>query len=154
MKLNCTDVGDDGFAVYVMDPEQTDNVRDVVTQACDAHGVSILDLREDHPRWQEKGSKSFKLRVVFENSQDEDTVDAITTELGQGKYTPGTRAVDGPTTYMVTVTYRGRMHVDPLRVFTDETAARKYASDPSLRGLGQPVMYATTPGNPPKRMEV
>lgn len=50
--------------------------------------------------------------------------------------------------YLVTVTWRGRMHVDPLRVFAREGDARAYAD--SLGGSYAPVIYECWGDRPPR----
>lgn len=68
----------------------------------------------------------------------------------------GTMVATAPTepttrTFMVTVNYRGSMHVAPLRTFVVEDEARKYAK--TLTG-GTPVLYETFTSKPPKKLKV
>lgn len=53
--------------------------------------------------------------------------------------------------YMVTAVWRGRMHIDPIRVFTGENAeaeAKAYA----FTLVDQPVIYLVTDHSPPKKI--
>lgn len=53
--------------------------------------------------------------------------------------------------YMVTAVWRGRMHVDPIRVFTGENAeaeAKAYA----WTLVDQPTIYLVTDHSPPKKV--
>lgn len=55
--------------------------------------------------------------------------------------------------YLVTVTWRGRMHVDPLRVFAREGDARAYAAS-LANGPDIPVLYECRGDRPPRRIKL
>lgn len=54
-------------------------------------------------------------------------------------------------TYMVTSNWRGAMHVDPMRIFTDKQKAINYAK--TLMG-GTPKMYLLSENNPPVLIKI
>ena len=57
--------------------------------------------------------------------------------------------------YLVTVTWRGRMHVDPLRVFAREGDARAYARWlEDANGPDAPVLYECRGDRPPRRLKL
>lgn len=144
MGYHIGNVGDDGFTVYVPEgPKHFGDAIEAVEEVCKRHGVNC-DLDQT-----ECNNDDNTLRVLFLESQDEDTVEAIQNDLRQGKYRPATPPA--PRTFMVTVNWRGSMHVSPLRTFTDEGVARAYAK--TCEG-GTTVMYETFPDREPKKLKL
>lgn len=56
--------------------------------------------------------------------------------------------------YMATVVWRGRMHVDPLRVFVGPTAQTDAAAYAATLDGGTPVVYRVDSKGPPKKLSL
>lgn len=144
MTLIPINIGDDGFTVRC-EQTQWNAVAELCKLACSKHGVAIQEPEYGGDR------EGTYVQINFVESQDEVYVEAIEAELRSG--TMEATAPTEPTTrtFMVTVNWRGAMHVDPLRTFVVEDEARKYAK--TLTG-GTPVLYETFTSKPPKKLKV
>lgn len=144
MQLHITNVGDDGFTVRCTIPQQN-AVAELCKLACAKHGVAIhepeLGGDRDGPY----------VQIKFVESQDEDPVEAIEADLRSGTMVATAPTEPTTRTFMVTVNYRGSMHVAPLRTFVVEGEARAYAK--TCEG-GTPVLYETFTTKPPKKIKV
>lgn len=144
MNLLPNNVGDDGFTVPCKHT-QFDAVVELCKLACAAHGVAILE-----PMCGGNDEGDY-VRVTFVESQEEEPVEAILDDLRTGTFTATAPTEPLTRTFMVTVNWRGSMHVAPLRTFVVESEARDYAK--TLTG-GTPVLYETFTGKSPRKLKV
>lgn len=144
MQLHLTNVGSDGFRVRCHIPQQL-AVAELCKLACAKHGVAIhepdLGGDRDGPY----------VQINFVEDQDEEPVEAIEEDLRNGVFKATAPTEPTTRTFMVTVNYRGSMHVAPLRTFVVEDEARAYAK--TCEG-GTPVLYETFTTKSPKKLKV
>ena len=144
MGLHPTNVGDDGFTVRC-EQTQWNAVAELCKLACSKHGVAIQEPVYGGDR------EGTYVQINFVESQDEDPVEAIVDDLRKGTFKATAPTEPTTRTFMVTVNWRGSMHVDPLRTFVVESEAREYAK--TLTG-GTPVLYETFTSKPPMKLKV
>lgn len=144
MKLHPTNIGDDGFTVRC-EQTQWNAVAELCKRACANRGVSIHEPECGGDR------DGTYVKINFVSSQGDFEVEGIESDLRNGVFTATAPTEPTTRTFMVTVNWRGSMHVDPMRTFVVESEARSYAK--TLTG-GTPVLYETFTTQPPKKLKV
>lgn len=144
MQLHITNVGSDGFEVRC-ERTQWNAVAELCKRACAKHAVAI-----ERPTLGGDRDGDF-VQIKFVSDLDEVYVEAIEADLRSGTLTATAPTEPTTRTFMVTVNWRGSMHVAPLRTFVVEDEARAYAK--TCEG-GTPVLYETFTSKPPKKLKV
>lgn len=143
MQLHPTNIGDDGFTVRC-EQTQWNAVAELCKLACSKHGVAIQEPEYGGDR------KGIYVQIKFVESQDEDPVEAIVDDLRKGAFKATAPTEPTTRTFMVTINYRGSMHVHTLRTFVVEDEARAYAKTCTS---GTPVLYETFTTKPPQEAQ-